>query len=207
MIIRRACIAQTKAPGGAKLSEDLKTKLTMTQNVDMILDVLTTSDYWSWFDVRLLDTIVVSSRSSHALELLTNYKDAIFSRKLISVLPHFSGKEIKKKLYSKVVSKVQKDPKEMTVADFLEFQKQLEEDILDVPRGTSILEYLTKGCIEVHWCIPTECVVKAFQSATLNCYKFRDLQLQYLQIGSHHVIHDPLSTQELVIPTPPDTAG
>jgi len=209
LIIRRACIAQTKAPGGAQLPEDVKTKLTMTRDVDTVLDVLTSSDYWSWIDVRLLETIVLSSQSLLALELLTNYKDAIFSKKLVDILPHFPGKEMKKKQYTKLMTKVKRDPREMTVSDLLVFQKQLEVDILDISNGTSILMSLTKGCIEVHWCIPTECVEKAFHSAILNRYKFHDLQLQYLQIGSYHVIHDPLRTQDIVsqIPTPPDTSG
>ena len=209
LIMRRACITQSKAPGGAHLPEELVTQMMMTQNIDNMLDVLARSPYWSWIDVRLLDTIVVASESPLALELLNNYKSAIFSRKLVDVLPHFPGKEMKKKQHTKVVSKVKKDPKEMTVDDLLNFQKQLEVDILDVADGTSILESLTKGCIEVHWCIPTECVEKAFHSATLNCYKFHDLQLHYLQIGSYHVIHDPLSTQDSAsqIPTPPDTTG
>ena len=206
-IMRRACITQSKAPGGAHLPDKLVEQMMTTQNIDELLDVLACSAYWSWIDVRLLETIVIASKSNFTLTLLTNYKNVIFSRKLIDVLPHFPTKEMKKKHYSKVVSKIYKDPKEVTVADLLKFQKRLEVDILDIAKGTSILEYLTKGCIEVHLCVPTECVEKAFQSATLNCYKFHDLQLQYLQIGSHHVIHDPLSTQEPVIPTPPDTAG
>jgi len=209
LIMRRACITQGKAPGGAQLPEELVTQMMMAQNIDSMLDVLARSSYWSWIDVRLLETIVLASASSLALELLNNYRSVIFSRRLVDILPHFPGKEMKKKQYTKLMSKVKKDPREMTVADLLAFQKQLEVDILDISNGTSILESLTKGCIEVHWCIPTECVEKAFHSATLNCYKFHALQLQYLQIGSYHVIHDPLSTQDTVsqIPTPSDTSG
>lgn len=95
-IIRRVCIAQAKAPGGVHLSEELKARLTMTQNVDSLLDTLTSSDYWSWIDVRLLETIVMASESSQAIDLLTNYKSAIFSKKLIDILPYFPGKQLKK---------------------------------------------------------------------------------------------------------------
>ena len=102
---------------------------------------------------------------------------------------------------------MKKDPKEMTVADLLTFQKQLEVDILNIADGTSILQYLTKGCIEAHWCIPNEYVEDAFQSATLNCYKFHNLQLHYLDMGwSYHVIHDPCM-QGSAVPTPLNIAG
>ena len=202
LIIRRACILQTKTPGGAHLPGELKTQLSTTQNVDMILDVLALSDYWSWIDVRLLETIVTASESVRAKESLENYKSVIFSKKLVDVLPHFPGKELKKKQYTRVVSKLNKDPKELTVADLLKLQAKLEVEIMDIANGASLLEQLAKGCIEVHWYIPTELVDKAFQSAALKCHKFHDMHLQYLLIGSYQVICDPLSMEDPVPPPP-----
>jgi len=209
LIIRRACIAQIKAPGGADLPEELITRLETTQNVDMILDVLTPSDYWSWIDVRLLETIVTASGSLQAMESLKNYKAVIFSKKLVDILPHFPGKELKRKQYTKVVSKLNKDPKEMTVTDLLKVQTKLEVEILNIANGASLLERLAKGCIEVHWYIPTQLVDKAFQSATLKCHKFIDMHLQYLLIGSYQIICDPFSIENpiLQLPSPPVDAS
>jgi len=202
LIMRRVCISQSKAPGGAHLPNDLVMQIKDAQNIDRMLDVLAWSNYWSWIDVRLLETIVIASESPLAIELLNNYKEIIFSKKLIDVLPYFPAKEIRKEKHLvKVLSKFNKDPREVTVADLLNCQKHLEVDILDITKGSSILEYLTEGCIEVHWWIPSKYVDKAFQSATLSCYKFHNLPLQYLQIGSHNVI------DSMVIPKPSDTAG
>jgi len=208
LIIRRACIAQTKTPGGTHLSEEIKTRLEMTQNVDMILDVLTRSDYWSWIDVRLLETMVTASGSLQAFESLKNYKAVIFSKKLVDILPHFPGKELNRKQYTKVVSKLNKDPKEMTVADLLKLQTKLEVEILNIASGASLLERLAKGCIEVHWYIPTELADEAFQSAALKYHKFSDMHLQYLLIGNYQMIHDPLDDiLVLQLPPPPTHAS
>jgi len=209
-IIRRACIAQTKTPGGVKLPEDLKTQILMTQNVDKMLDILTCSAYWSWIDVRLLETIVVAAASSQALQLLNNYKNVIFSKKLVDILPHFPGKEVKRKSYTKVVSKIKKDPKEMTVADLLKLQSDLEVEIMDITNGACILESLARGCIEIHWLIPAEYAERAFQSANHSQYKFHDFQIMHLQIGNYPVIQNPLSCespvmQELLLSEPSAT--
>ena len=206
--LRRACIAQIHNPDGAELTPDLVDKISVTQNIDNLLDVLVRSPYWSWIDIRVLEMMVAASGISLADKLLDNYKAAVFSKRLIELLPNVFGKDLGGKLCTKVVTKIQKNPKEMTVADLLELQSKLEIEIMNIKKGTCILEHLEKGCVEIHWYIPTSCVDGAYQSAKVKCYHFYDLHLQYLKIGHYPLIHDPLTLQDDVsAPSPPVNVG
>ena len=206
--LRRACITQMRNPGGAKLSQYFTEEIVKTQNIDDLFDLLVISPYWSWIDIRILEVMVVASDNLQAVQLLNNHKDVVFSKKLIDLLPNAPSKEVKEKYYAKVVTKVNKDPNTMTVADLLEFQYQLEVVIMDIQDRVCILEHLEKGCIELHWYIPTSCVDGAYQSARVKCDQFKDLHLQYLKIGHYPAIHDPLASPNFVsAPSPPVNVG
>ena len=202
-IIRRSCIEQINTPNGAQLLQEDVSAIKISKNTDELLDVLAISAYWSWIDVRLLEAMVTASDNMNAINLIKNYKDAIFQRKLKEILPDAPGKEIKEAYYTKIVSKVDKDPNDITVADLLKFQSQLETVIMDIKKGVCVLEHLEKGCIEVHWYIPTNCVHKAYQTARVRCYRFKDLHLLHLKIGHYPVICDSLAPSNLLSPPTP----
>ena len=200
--LRRACIAQMHNPGGAELSEQSVDKISTAENVDDLFDLLVRTPYWSWIDIRIMEMMVAAAQNSQAQTLLDNYKAAIFSKRLLDLLPNVPSKEVKEKYYAKVVTKIKKDHSEVTVADLLEFQSQLEVVIMDINKGKCILEHLEKGCIEVHWYIPINCVDKAYQTARAKRYQFSSLQLQYLKIGHYPVIQDPIDQTDMAIFAP-----
>ena len=207
--LKRSCIEQINTPSGAQLPPELVAKVKSCDNITTLFDVLADSPYWSWIDIRLLKVMAAASGLVEAIKLLSNYRKTIFSKKLFDVLPNAPSKEIKEKYYTKIVTKLNKNPKEMTVADLIEFQSQLEEVLLDIKKGFCILEHLEKGCIEVHWYIPTSCVDGAYRTARVKRYQFNDFHLQYLKIGHYPVIHDPLASPDVVVsaPSPPVNVG
>jgi len=206
--LRRACIAQQKTPGGVQLSKQLETEIRHTQDTNVLLDTLICSPYWSWIDIRILEAVVVASEIPQGLQLLKNYKAAIFSKKVIELLPDAPSKEIKEKYFTKIGTKLGRDARKMTVADLLEFQSQLETVIMDIGKGTCVLGHIKKGCIEVHWYIPTHYVDSAYQSASTRCHMFNEIHLLWLQIAHYPVIHDPLTTPiDVSTPPPPDSTG
>ena len=206
--LRRACIAQQKTPKGVKLPDQLETDIKCAQNIDTLLDALVDSPYWSWIDVRLLQTIVRASNIPQALQILKNYKSAVFSKKLIDLLPNAPSKKIKQKFYVKIVTKLEKDASKMTVSDLLEFQFELETVIMDIGQGLCVLGNIKPGCVQVHWYIPTHCMDSAYQSASTRCHMFNDIHLLWLQIAHYPVIHDPLTTPvDMTTPPPPVSVG
>ena len=93
--LRRACITQMRNPGGAKLSQKFTEQIAKTQNIDDLFDLLVFSPYWSWIDIRILEVMVVASDNPQAVQLLNNYKDVVFSKKLIDLLPNAPSKKVK----------------------------------------------------------------------------------------------------------------
>ena len=201
-IVRRACIEQINTPDGAQLTQKVVDDIKASKNIDTIFDTLAESPYWSWIDIRLLEAMAVSSDIKQADKLLENYKNAIFTKKLKDLLPNSPSKEVKEKYYTKVVSKLKKDPDDVTVQDLLDFRQQLETVIMDIKNGVCILEHLERGCIEVYWYIPTCCADHAYQFAQQNCDQFWYIGLQHLQIGNHPVIYDPSMLHDVAIAEP-----
>ena len=189
--IRRACIEQTNTPNGAQLSPDMMQKITSTNNLNGLLDTLALSPYWSWIDLRLLQATVVASGSVKAKSLLTSYKNAVFSKKLIDVISEVPSKEVKDEHYAKIISKFDKEFEEITIFDLLKRKSQLETVIMDLKRGTCALAHISAGCIEIHWFVPTNYIDDACKAASLNRYKYDTLHLQYLQIGTMNKIYNP----------------
>ena len=193
--LRRACIAQKNNPGGAELSPKLVDKIQAAENFDSLLDLLVCSPYWSWIDLRIMEAMVTASENSQAQKLLDNYKAVVFSKRLVDLLPNVPSKEVKQEFYKKIIAKIKQDSNELTVADLIEFQSQLEAVIMVIKKGVCILESLDKGCVEIHWYIPTSYVDTAYQNAKHNRYQFNELHLQHLKIGKYPVIHDPLDVK------------
>ena len=209
--IRRSCIEQINTPSGAQLSPDMVEKINTTKNLNSLLDTLAASPYWSWIDLRLLEAMVTASGSSVAKDLLTKYRNAVFSKKLLEVLPSVPNKEIRDAYYSKIVSKIQKDLEQVIVSDLLRFKSQLETVIMDITTGTCALARIEDGCIKIHWFVPIHCIAHAYKSACLKCHKFCTLHLQYLQIGTYGKIYDPSNlhhSQTATVDLPlPSSAG
>ena len=207
-IIRRSCIEQINTPNGAQLPPRDVSAIKSSKNIDELLDVLASSAYWSWIDVRLLQAMVTASDNTSAIMYIKNYKSAVFKKKLKDILPDAPSKEIKDAYYTKVVSKFNEDADDITVEDLLKLQSQLEAVIMDIKKGVCILEHLEKGCIEIFWYIPASCVDGAYRSARAKQYQFNDLHLQSLKIGHYPVVHNPLALPDLLpTPSPPVNAG
>ena len=189
--IRRACIEQTNTPNGVQLSPDMIQKISTTDKLVVLLDTLALSPYWSWIDLRLLQAIVVASGSTAAKNLLTSYKNAVFSKKLMDVLSEVPSKEITDEYYTKIISKFDKQLEELTIFDLLKKKSHLETVIMDLKKGTCALAHIGEGCIEIHWFIPTDYIDRVYKAATLNHYKYDAINLQYLQIGAYNKIYNP----------------
>ena len=126
---------------------------------------------------------------------------------MIELLPSAFSKEVEED-YTKLVTKIKKDPKEMTVGELLDLQSKLEVEIMDIKKGISILEHWEKGCIEIHWYILTSCVDEAYQTAIVRRYQFNNIHLQYIKIGYYPEIHDPIASSDVVsAPSPPVNVG
>ena len=202
--MRRAILQQRRTPGGVQFPDDLHQSIKAAKELDTLLDVLADSDYWSWVDLRLLDALIVSSGIQEAKLLIQKYKDAIFPKKLSEILdklPLPQQKEHKEAYTTRVGTKIQKEPDDVTVGDLSYYYNILETVIMDINNGSCVLEHLDNGCLEIHWLIPTHCRFHAYKSALNNRHKFCDIDLQYLQIEPYPPIYDPFTIQPTMLST------
>ena len=202
--MRRAILQQRRTPRGVQFPDDLHQSIKAARELDTLLDILADSDYWSWVDLRLLDALIVSSGIQEAKLLIQKYKDAIFPKKLSEILdklPLPQQKEHKAAYTTRVGTKIQKEPDDVTVGDLSYYCNILETVIMDINNGSCVLEHLDNGCLEIHWLIPTHCRFHAYKSALNNRHKFCDIDLQYLQIEPYPPIYDPFTIQPTMLST------
>ena len=202
--LRRTILQHRKTPRGVQFPDDLHQRIKEAQKLETLLDELADSDYWNWVDLRLLDALIVSSGIREAKVLVDKYKEAIFPKKLSEVLdklPLPQQKEQKEAYTTRVGSKIQKEPDEITVADLSHYCGILESVIMDINKGSCVLEHLDTGCLEIHWLIPSHCRFHAYKSALNNRHRFCEIHLQYLHIEPYPPIYDPFTIQPTILST------
>ena len=181
--VRRSCL------GGANLVAEISKNIMLSNNPNELFDYLATNTpYWSWVDIRLLEAMVTASEIQAAVNLIENYKEVIYGKKLKDVLPDILNKELKEVYYTRIVSKIKMNADEITVAVLLKYRLQLEEVIMDIKKGTLVLSNVKKGCIEVYWYIPNCYVDTAYKNAVENCHKFHLFHLVQLKIGNNKAL-------------------
>ena len=200
--LRRTILQHKNVPKGVQFPDDLCQSIKIAQDLDTLLDLLADSKHWSWVDLRLIESLIMSSDICEANVLVNKYKEIVFSKKLSEVLKFMPKHEKHKGAYiSKVGSKIEKNADEMTVADLSEYSTILEAVIMDINKGSCVLEHLDTGCLEIHWLIPAHCRFHAYKSALSNRHKFADIQLQYLHIEPYPPIYNPFTIQPTLLST------
>ena len=206
--LKNACITQMQNPNAVELSQKLNEEISSAKNSDELFDLLVRSPYWSWYDTRIMEAMVTASENVQARELLKNYKTVVFSKRVVDLLPNVPSKKVKEEYYAKVITKIEKDSNEITVADLLIFQSQLEGVIMGIKKGICILDHLKDGCVEIHWYIPTNCVNEAYQTARAKFCQFNEFHLQYITIGHYPVIQNLLPGFDgKLVSSPSDNVG
>ena len=140
--LRGALLQQSITPGGVQFPDDLHQSIIAAIDLNTLLDVLAGSRYWCWVDLRLLDTLIVSSGIQEAKLLIQKYKDTIFPKKLSEILP-LQQKEHKDAYISRVAAMIEKEPNEITVGVLAMHCNILEAVIMDISNGSCVLEHLS----------------------------------------------------------------
>ena len=127
-----------------------------------LLDMLAQSEYWNWFDTRLLEALTYASGSPEAIEMLEQFKKTFYPRKISEFVPYQLVKPFKE--FTNLKDKFDKDPSELTVYELLEHKFKLEKEVLDIDEGELVLSCIKTGCVELTWQIPQELVYRAYTS-------------------------------------------
>ena len=159
--LRRACIHKIKSLK-SNLPHKLIPQILQTSSMNELLDMLAQSEYWNWFDTRLLEALTYASGSPEAIELLEHFKKTFYPRKIDEFIPYQLVKPFKD--FQSLKEKFDKDPREVTVYELLEHKYKIEYEVLDIDEGELVLKCIKTGCVELTWQIPQELVYRAYTS-------------------------------------------
>ena len=159
--LRRACIHKIKSLK-SNLPHKLIPQILRTSCMNELLDMLAQSEYWNWFDTRLLEALTYASGSPEAIELLEYFKRTFYPRKISEFIPYQLVKPFKE--FISLKDKFDKDPNEVTVYELLEHRYKIEYKVLDIDEGELLLSCIKTGCVELTWQIPQELVYRAYTS-------------------------------------------
>ena len=156
--IQRACVRKIKG-----LDSNLPLKLIplieATSSVNGLLDTLTKSEYWNWFDTRLLEAVTHASGSPAAIKSLDRFRKTYYHKKVTDLVLY--NVEIKPfKNFVTLVEKYDKDPSKLTILDLQRHQYELEKML----EGGLVLLTIKTGCVELTWQVPQELVYQAYTS-------------------------------------------
>ena len=174
--LRRAYIIDKKF---RKLSKRFIGKIRDTQNLDELFDVIVESDHCNWMNIRLLERIAAASIHCNAPaihfiahQLINQYKNAIFSKRLVDVYRQIPEIKVTDNYCSQVKQKWDKEFAEVTLKDIIGQWDRLEH-IFDV-EPILLLQSVIKSSIQFHWLIPSELVCHAQYSAFKNWHQLDD---------------------------------
>ena len=159
--LRRTCIHKIRSLAGG-LSDKLIPQILHTSSMNELLDVLAQSEYWNWFDTRLLEALTYASGSPEAIELLEHFKRTFYPRKISEFIDYKLIRPFKEFITLK--DKFDKDPSQLTVYELLEHKFKVEKEVLDIDKAELVLSCIKTGCIELTWQIPRELVYRAYTS-------------------------------------------
>ena len=159
--LRRACIHKIKSLK-SNLPHKLIPQILQTSSMNELLDMLAQSEYWNWFDTRLLEALTYASGSPEAIELLEHFKKTFYPRKISEFIPYQLVRPFKD--FTSLKDKFDKDPSEVTVYELLQHRYKIETKVLDTDEGELVLSCIKTGCVELIWQIPQELVYRAYTS-------------------------------------------
>ena len=159
--LRRACIHKIKSLK-SNLPHKLIPQILRTSSMNELLDMLAQSEYWNWFDTRLLEALTYASGSPEAIKLLEHFKSTFYPRKISEFIPYQLVKPFKD--FTSLKDKFDKDPSEVTVYELLQHRYKIETETLDIDEGELVLSCIKTGYVELTWQIPRELVYRAYTS-------------------------------------------
>ena len=135
-MVRMGCITLS-----AKLPNEFDSKVRATETLYDLFDVLVSSPFCNWMNIRLLEKMAAASLQSNAHQLINQYKNAIFSKKLKDIFKHIPevSNQIPDEYYSKIKQRWKKEFDDVTVKDVIGEWNKLEK-LFDVEELMLLLD-------------------------------------------------------------------
>ena len=189
-------------PGGIPFSKSTIKKISHANDFYDLFEVLCCcKPYWNWMNIRIIEKL--AGDSLEAKQLINEYRNEIFSRKVKDVMLEIINLEVPIDKYTEVKEKLNKEFGDLVIKDIVDQWMEIERKF-NVGESM-LLKSITPGCVEICWLLPDHLVEHAVYSATNNQQGKHDDQsgtgtqelfpeVLYLQIGVH-VIKDAITSK------------
>ena len=165
-----------------RLSDELRNNLVSVKSLKGIFDLLSKTHFCTWLEIRILRSMANVAEVPEAIQMIDTFAQCVHSRKCSEVEKHFRKQYINPNHYSLVSTKLNKDAKDLRVADLIEYCHNL-ESIIEQPKSSALVTGKT-GCLEVCLVVPKWWHLHAYQKVKSHFLKLRPLNIQYIQIGT-----------------------
>jgi len=162
--LKKVCVRDIRLP------ETLRKSIKDAPNIEETFDLLKTSPYFTWFEIRILQRTAKMVENSEARCLIDSYEKCIFSKRCSEVQPYFYKQYIIPDQLTLVIAKLNKNSDEVLVSDLVNYCNRL-SSIIETPTDSTTLVSNKPGCIEMHVVIPIHYSYHAYNKAKSMMFK------------------------------------
>ena len=171
-----------------RISEELSARLTNITVLRELFDLLSKTPFFTWLDITILKRIARVAQVPKATQMIKIFEECVHSKRCSEVECYLKKQYINPSHLACVVAKYNKHSENLIVADLISYCRKLETISGLQPESGVLIKY-ERGCLEICYFIPMHYCSSAYENARNNYFKFRLIQLQYLQIKDFSKIH------------------
>ena len=150
-VMQEACMEEAKSPKNVFSENVVSTIEQVNKTFDDLFLTLTKSNHWNFLDTRMMEAMVTASMIPAAQQSLENFKKAFFGMKLDKVIPHCAPVIPMKPNHTILNEVLDKDPRQLTIAELHQHHFYLETEVLEVGRGTLSYYKIMVGSVIIEW--------------------------------------------------------
>ena len=172
---------------------NIANKIRVTENLSNLFDVMCRcyKPNWNWMKIQVIEKM--AGDCVEAKELIDQYKNKLFCKRVNDVLLEISELEIPEEGYTIIIEKLNEIFDNFRIKDVFKELSKIEK-LLDA-KGTILLKNITDGCVEICWLLPESLVKRAVCLAQPNKSEFSELL--FFKIGDV-IIKDDITSKMLI---------
>ena len=149
-VMQEACIEKARSPSNL-VSNNLISNLVKVKTFNDLCLTLSNSAYWNFLDTRMMEAMVTASMVPAAQKSLENFKKTHFGKKLDKVIPRFVPVIPLKQNHTILDEVLDKDPRQLTIAELHKHHFYLETEVLKAGEGTLSYYKIMLGSVTIEW--------------------------------------------------------
>ena len=180
-VMQEACIEKAQSPRNL-VSDNFIPSIAEAKTFHGLCLTLSKSTYWNFLDTRMMEAMVTASMVPAAQQLLENFKKAHFGKKLDELVPQFVPVIPLKQKHTILKEVLDKDPRQLTIAELHKHHFYLETEILETGKGTLSYYKIILGSVTIEWQIHVDFVYQVHLLLQKNIATLSSKGISYLSL-------------------------